>query len=37
MIYAVYILALDGLIFYRFRSNIQRLRAGNERRVGDRA
>ncbi len=37
MIFAVYILALDGLIFYRFRSNIQRLREGNERRVGDRA
>ena len=37
MIYSIYILALDGLIFYRFRSNIQRLRAGNERRVGDNA
>ncbi len=33
----VYTLMLTGVIFYRFRDNIQRLRAGNERRVGERA
>jgi acyl phosphate:glycerol-3-phosphate acyltransferase len=33
----VYALALTGMIFYRFRDNIQRLRAGDERRVGERA
>lgn len=35
--YIIYTLALTALIFYRFRGNIQRLRAGNERRVGERA
>jgi acyl phosphate:glycerol-3-phosphate acyltransferase len=33
----VYPLALTGLILYRFRENIKRLRAGNERRVGESA
>ncbi len=32
-----YTIVLTSMIFYRFRSNIQRLRAGNERRVGERA
>ncbi|MEO0561341.1 MAG: glycerol-3-phosphate acyltransferase [Chloroflexota bacterium] len=33
----VYTLTLTSLILYSFRGNIQRLRAGNERRVGERA
>lgn len=36
-IYLVYTFVLTGLLLYRFRGNIQRLMAGNERRVGERA
>lgn len=35
--YAIYALTLTSMILYRFRENIQRLLAGNERRVGERA
>lgn len=33
--YTLYSLAIVALIFYRFRTNIQRLLAGTERRLGD--
>lgn len=36
-VHLLYTLSLTGMIFYRFRGNIQRLREGNERRVGERA
>jgi len=36
-VHLVYTCTLTGLILYRFRENIQRLLAGNERRVGERA
>lgn len=36
-IHLVYTLTLSSLILYRFRENIQRLMAGNERRLGERA
>jgi acyl phosphate:glycerol-3-phosphate acyltransferase len=34
-VYLIYTLSLTGLILYRFRENIKRLLAGNERRVGE--
>jgi len=36
-VHLFYSLGLTSLIFYRFRENIARLRAGNERRVGESA
>lgn len=35
--YAIYVLAVGLLILWRFRGNIQRLLAGTERRIGERA
>jgi glycerol-3-phosphate acyltransferase PlsY len=37
LLFAIYVLAAAALIFLRFRSNIQRLLAGTERRLGERA
>lgn len=36
-VHLIYTFTLTSLILYRFRENIQRLMAGNERRVGERA
>lgn len=36
-LYAVYALLIVALVFYRHRENIQRLREGRERRLGERA